>query len=191
MKNLFNATLFILLSSTLFSCNKTEEPQPQNDPKMATMAGFRTGAEVQDNGSARVRQTPGYFWKPVKSTSLKLNNSLTLKSPFDQAPFPAGDFSWGTDGGCYSALKPKNVTFYNLGIVNVNDVSLEYLKTLTFNQYQISAAPVGSQSWTNYLPVKTIIACKTAAGKYFLLEVKQVVMFSAIDLDIYQGLYLL
>ena len=46
-----------------------------------------------------------------------------------------------------------------------------YLTTLPFNQVPIANAPAGSTFWTNYMPAKTIIACKTVTGKYYLVEV--------------------
>ena len=194
MKNSLNYPLFIALTFGLFCCNKPEEPKPLLPEQIPTMAGMRSGAEissdVQDTSSFRSQVNTGYKWHFVKTVQLQLNNSLTLKSPYTQAAYPAGDISWRTDGGCYSALSPtKNVSFVSLGFVDIAAVTLQTVKALNFKPYQIAAAPEGSQTWTNYLPVNTVIACKTATGRYFLLEVKFVGIWSHIELDIYQGLY--
>ena len=63
------------------------------------------------------------------------------------------------------------VSFANLNIVDISSISQASLKNLPFNKVPVANAPAGSAFWTNYMPVKTIIACKTAAGKYYLLEI--------------------
>lgn len=103
--------------------------------------------------------------------------------------YPVGDIIWRTDGGCYDALYPTNVGFANLRIVDIKSVSIDNLKAATFNNYSINSAPAGSAFWPNYLPVKTVVACKTKDGIYVLLEVKYVATNYLIELSIYNGVY--
>lgn len=192
MKNLIISALFISLSFTIFSCNENTDPQPVMPAQTANMANVsftETPIAMIDPGHLPNRVPPTFNWDLVNTTKLGYDKSMKLTSPFTVAAYPAGDIGWTTDGGCYSALLPTTVTFSSLGIVNIKDVTIDNLKVLTFKGYQISAAPNGSYSWINYLPVGTIVACRTASGKYYLLQVKNIAVPGWIELNIYHGLY--
>ncbi|TKT92307.1 hypothetical protein [Dyadobacter frigoris] len=194
MKNLIIRALFISLSFTTFSCNENADPEPVTPTQTAKMGDVsftdeKTPISMIDPGHLPNRAPSTFNWGLVNTTKLGLDKSMKLTSPFTVAAYPAGDIGWKSDGGCYSALFPTTVTFSNLGIANIKDITIENLKILTFKSYQINAAPDGSYSWTNYLPVGTIVACKTAAGKYYLLEVKDIAVPGWIELNVYHGLY--
>lgn len=191
MKNLIISALFISLSFTIFSCNENTDPQPVSAASSAKMAGaaFTETTAMIDPGHLPNRVPPTFNWGLVNTTKLQLNQSMKLTSPFTVSSYPAGDIGWKDDGGCYSALYPTTVTFSSLGKVDLKGVTLDYLNTLTYKSFMISAAPKGSVFWTNYLPAGTIVACKTAVGKFYLLEVKDLAVPGWIELNIYHGLY--
>ncbi|MEO6686430.1 MAG: hypothetical protein ABIN24_10705 [Dyadobacter sp.] len=192
MKNLIINALFISLSFTIFSCNESTDPQPVTPLQTAAMTNVNfteTPIAMIDPGHLPNRAPSTFNWSLVNTTKLLYGKSMKLTSPFTVAEYPAGDIGWQSDGGCYSALFPTTVTFSSLGIVNVKDITIDNLKVLTFKAYQINAAPDGSYSWTNYLPVGTVVACKTAAGKYYLLQVKTIGVPGWIELNVYHGLY--
>lgn len=192
MKNLIISALVISLSFTIFSCNENTDPQPVSPTQTASMANVsfkETPIAMIDPGHLPNRVPPTFNWGLVNTTKLTLNKSMKLTSPFTVAAYPAGDIGWKDDGGCYSALYPTTVTFSNLGIVDIKGITLDYLKTLTYKPYMISAAPKGSVFWTNYLPETTIVACKTTLGNFYLLEVKAIAVPGWIELNVYHGLY--
>lgn len=192
MKNLIISAMFVSLSLTIFSCNESTDPQPVTPIQTANMAivsFMETPTAMIDPGHLPNRVPPAFNWGLVNTTKLGFDKSMKLTSPFTVAAYPAGDIGWTTDGGCYSALLPTTVTFSSLGIVNIKDITIDELKVLTFNAYQINAAPNGSYSWTNYLPVGTVVACKTATGKFYLLQVKTIGVPGWIELNVYHGLY--
>lgn len=115
---------------------------------------------------------------PIQQSSFRLVQTLTLSqgkgfnltSPFAITEEFGGDIGWGAYG-CYAALKPVKVSFSNLKIANIASITPAFLASQPFNQSPVANAPAGSTSWTNYMPEKTVISCKTAAGKYYLVEV--------------------
>lgn len=190
MKNLFKSFLTITLSFTLFCCNDNTAPQPVPQP---------VAANISDNSNARMEDPNKYpdripvtsnYWQLVNTSKVYVNQSLKLTAPYTLAPAPAGDISWAS-GGCYNSLFGLTVKFVPLGIVDVNSITLSYLKTLTFTGSIIGAAPLWSTSWTNNLPAGTLIACKTAAGKYYMIKAKDVDVFSYVEIEIYHGASLL
>ncbi|MCF0056283.1 hypothetical protein [Dyadobacter sp. CY356] len=192
MKNLIINALFISLLFTICSCNENTDPQPSTQTQTAKMAHVsftETTSAMIDPGHLPNRVPPAFNWDLVNTTKLGFDKSMKLTSPFTVAAYPAGDIGWQSDGGCYSALFPTTVSFKSLGIVSIKNITIEDLNNLTFNAYQINAAPNGSYSWTNYLPVGTIVACKTAKRKYYLLEVKSIGVPGFIELNVYHGLY--
>ncbi|WP_159471524.1 hypothetical protein [Dyadobacter sp. 3J3] len=192
MKNSIINALFISFSFTIVSCNQNSDPQPVapiQTSQMANVSFTETPVAMIDPGHLPNRVPPAFNWGLVNTTKLGFDKSMKLTSPFTVAAYPAGDIGWKSDGGCYSALFPTTVTFSSLGIVNIKNITIDDLKVLTFNQYQINAAPTGSYSWTNHLPVGTVVACKTATGKYYLLEVKSIGVPGWIELNVYHGLY--
>ena len=196
MKKFLNYSLLIILTITSLCCNEANEPQPVSSATALTdihNAGMENLVSMTDPHPIKDRMPTAYDfkWEFAQTVVLKYNKSLTLKSPFAQADYPAGDVSWRTDGGCYDALYPTNVGFANLGIVDIKSVSIDNLKAATLNNYSISSAPAGSAFWPNYLPIGTIVACKTKDGRYVLLEVKYVATNHSIELSIYNGVYTL
>lgn len=193
MKNLITGTVFVLLSACFFSCNNSDDPQPQPGSGKETVAGLNDAsvpvtAGVLGGGQTTDRKpiTTKFEWKLMKTATIPMNKGLNLSSPFAITNEDAGDISWGSDGGCYQAIKSWKVTNANLKIVDVNTVTIDYLKTLSFVKGQINYAPAGSQSWTNYMPIGTVIAYKTSLGKYRLVVVKGVF---PLVLDIYYENY--
>jgi hypothetical protein len=193
MKNLFASTAFILLSLSLFCCNNSNDPQPKDTgSQIPTMAGYEsapvtTAAKIGNPVTDHPPITMKFAWKLVKTAVVPLYKGLNLTAPFaivDQEA--AGDISWGSDGGCYNAIKCQKLGGENLKIVDVNTVLPDYLKTLPFKKIQAAWAPLGSTFWTNYMPNGTVLAYKTNLGKYVLVVVKT---SSPLTLDIYHESY--
>ncbi|MCE7066940.1 hypothetical protein [Dyadobacter sp. CY326] len=172
MKNLIKRIALLGISCTLFNCSNTEEIQPGSGSGAAQQVQLSADGQTQEaaaglNGLIPVNQTA---WRVAKTLTLEQGKGFNLISPFAITSEFGGDISWGSYG-CYAALKPVKVSFHNLKIVDVSSITPLYLKTLPFNQTPIANAPEGSASWVNYMPAKTIVACKTANGKYYLVEV--------------------
>ncbi|MCF0074934.1 hypothetical protein LZD49_30900 [Dyadobacter sp. CY261] len=188
MKNLFVSAAFILFSLSMFSCENSNEPLPYSGSGTKNAVDYQSTpatTNAMQVGNPITNKAPlpnGFEWKMMKTVTVPLNKGLNLSSPFSIVNEDAGDISWGSDGGCYQAIKCWKVGQVNLKIVDVKTVSPDYLKTLTFVKGQVSHAPAGSYSWTDYMPVGTVIAYKTSLGKYQLVVVKHV--FPLI-LDIY------
>ncbi|TLV00431.1 hypothetical protein [Dyadobacter luticola] len=168
MKSIFQSVALLTISVFLFNCSNTNEPVPS--------ANSQTAAVVNSDELSNAKM--GVNMVPIKQEVFRLVQTLTmpqgkgfnLTSPFAITSESGGDIGWGAYG-CYAALKPVKVSFSNLKIVDIASVTPTLLSTLPFNQSPIANAPAGSAFWTNYMPVKTVIACKTAAGKYYLIEV--------------------
>ena len=190
MKNLFKNFLAIALSFTLFCCNDNTAPQPLPQPATIDISDNSNSRMVDPNQYPDRIPVPGKYWQLVNTSKIYINQSLKLTAPYTLAPAPAGDISWAS-GGCYNSLFGLTVKFVPLGIVDVNSITLSYLKTLTFTVNVISAAPLWSTSWPNNLPAGTLIACKTAAGKYYVIKAKDVDVFSYVEMEIYHGASLL
>lgn len=181
MKNVFMSTAILLFSFSIFSCEKPDELTPADGAKL-TMAGYQSASAqpVTLKGGNPIpdkQPIPDKFeWKLMKTVQLPMNKGLNLTSPFDIVSETAGDISWGSDGGCYSAIRCWKVTRAILAIVDVQTVTPDYLKTLTFVSGQVAwapgAAPGYTPTWTNYMPVGTVIAYKTSLGKFRLVVVK-------------------
>ena len=181
MKSVLISTTILLLSLSIFSCDKPNELAPDSAAK-PTMAGYeststspvtlKVGNPIPDK-----QPIPDKFeWKFMKTVQLPMNKGLNLTSPFEIVNETNGDISWGSDGGCYSAIRCWKVTQAILAIVDVKTVTPDYLKTLTFVSGQIAwapgAAPGYTPTWTNYMPVGTVIAYKTSLGKFRIVVVK-------------------
>ena len=185
MKNFLAVTSFSLFS--LFSCNNSNDPQPYSGAGTEQIAlqsaPVSTAAMKAGNPVTDKQPIPSVFeWKLMQTATVPMYKGLNLSSPFSIVNEDAGDISWGSDGGCYSAIKCWKVTQANLKIVDVKTISPEYLNTLSFQKSQVSHAPAGSTSWTDYMPIGTVIAYKTSLGKYRLVVVKSVY---PLVLDIY------
>ncbi|MCF0069480.1 hypothetical protein LZD49_03295 [Dyadobacter sp. CY261] len=172
MKNFFRSIAVLGLSFTLFNCSNTEEPLPAENPYASEVVGGQANAREGSSNGGSVIQSPTKFtaWRLAKTLTVQQEKGFNLISPFAITAAGAGDIGWGAYG-CYSALKPVKVSFHNLGIVDVASLKPSSLDALPFNQAPIANAPEGSAFWTNYMPAKTIIACKTPAGKHYLVEV--------------------
>ncbi|SDG18362.1 hypothetical protein SAMN04487996_11614 [Dyadobacter soli] len=173
MKNLLKSIAMLSLSMTLFNCNNDQEPLPGG----GALAGEQAYGSANDRHSALVGggivshlPTQANAWRLTQTLTVPYEKGFNLLSPYAITAAGAGDISWGSYG-CYSALKPVKVAFHNLGIVEIHTITPASLAALPFTQGAIANAPAGSAFWTNYMPAKTIIACKTPAGKYYLIEV--------------------
>ncbi|MCF0041272.1 hypothetical protein [Dyadobacter fanqingshengii] len=177
MKNIIKSIALLGLTFTLFNCSNSNDPAPSGNSQLIqknaaantlteeSYAG-NTGQGTMGQGSINSR----YAWKLAKTLDVPTGKGFNLTSPFAITSETTGDIAWD-EYGCYYALKPLKVSFSNLKIVDISSITQASLKNLPFNQVPIANAPAGSAFWTNYMPVKTVIACKTATGKYYLLEV--------------------
>lgn len=195
MKNFLASTVFIFLSFSLFSCENSNNPQPNpgsgTENTALQSANVSTAALKIGNPTPDKQPIPDRFeWKLMKTVALPMNKGLNLTSPFAIVDENAGDISWGSDGGCYSAIRCWKVTQAILGIVDFKSVTPDFLKMIPFVKGQVAwapgAAPGYTSSWTNYMPVGTVIAYKTSLGKYQLVVVKST---SPLTLDIYHEYY--
>lgn len=180
MKNFLASTALTLLTFFFFSCNNSNDPTPNSgsgtENMVAQSAGISTVA-MQANPIINKQPIPDKFeWKLMKTVQLPMNKGLNLSSPFDIVNESDGDISWGSDGGCYSAIRCWKVTRAILGIVDFKSVTPDFLKMLTFVNGQVAwapgAAPGYTPTWTNYMPVGTVIAYKTSLGKFRIVVVK-------------------
>ncbi|SKB80516.1 hypothetical protein [Dyadobacter psychrophilus] len=177
MKNIIKSIALLSLSFTLFNCNNSNEPTPYgasqtsqnsaaaNTPTAEAFAG-NPGQGTMGQGSINSR----YAWRLAKTLDVPTGKGFNLTSPFAITSETTGDIAWD-EYGCYYALKPLKVSFSNLKFADISSITQASFKNLPFNQVPIANAPAGSAFWTNYMPVKTVIACKTSAGKYYLLEI--------------------
>ncbi|SEI52999.1 hypothetical protein SAMN05216327_102257 [Dyadobacter sp. SG02] len=169
MKTLLKSIALLGISSLLFNCSN-EEPLPDNGVNAAqteNQANLRTASLADGNLIQPLNQSA---WRLLKTLSVPVDKGFNVTYPFDITDKGLGDINWATSV-CYPELKPVKVSFHNLGIVDIATTTPLAVSKLAFNKGIIGWAPAGSASWTNYMPVKTIIACKTATGKYYLLEI--------------------
>lgn len=190
MKNLFLSIAFVVSSLSIFSCNNSNDPQPNVSPSaenMALVSADHSSAEFKGGNPTPDKQptTQLFEWKLMKTVTLPMYKGLNLSSPFAIVNEDAGDISWGSDGGCYTAIKCWKVKQAILKIVDVKTVTSEYLKSLTFTQGQASWAPANS-AWPNYIPDGTVIAYKTSKGEFRLVVVNSTY---PVILDIYHQNY--
>jgi len=190
MKIFLFSTSFISLILAIFYCNSTL------DPKQVSISDLISGDNLTQESprESMLSLNPAnqqFTWQPLKIVVIPLGKSLNLNGPatLDNT----GDISWVAIEGNYPALKPTKVQFYKLGIVDISSITTKYLSTLDFNSDAILSSPVPTLSHPNNLPVNTVIACKTADGKYYLLEVARVNwgMSWGVQLSVYQGQYAL
>ncbi|WP_026628960.1 hypothetical protein [Dyadobacter alkalitolerans] len=177
MKNILKTIALFSLSFTLLNCNNYNEPMPSNASERTSMNADANaklgGGNLGDSESGTMGQgsiSSRFAWKLAKTLDVPTSKGFNLTAPFAITSETTGDIAWD-EYGCYYALKPLKVSFANLKIVDISTVNYSTLKNLPFNFNPIANAPAGSAFWTNYMPVKTVIACKTSAGKYYLLEV--------------------
>jgi hypothetical protein len=192
MRNLLSSFTVAFLSLTIFCCENANNPQPSPESATSTMAGFSaasasntTAMQVGPKITDRPPVTTKFEWQLAKSVTMPYNKGLNLTSPFAIVNEDAGDISWGSDGGCYSAIKSWKVTNAILKIVDVKTVLPADLNALIFKKGQVAWAPV-SIYWTNYMPEGTVIAYKMSNGQYKLVVVKT---RTPLVLDIYQEHY--
>ncbi|MCF0050528.1 hypothetical protein MUK70_05810 [Dyadobacter chenwenxiniae] len=177
MKNIIKSIALLALSFTLFNCSNSNEPTPSG-ASQTVQKNAAANTPVEEGFSGNTGQgtmgqgpiTSRYAWKLAKTLDVPTGKGFNLTSPFAITSETTGDIAWD-EYGCYYALKPLKVSFSNLKIVDVSSITPASLKNLPFNLVPIANAPAGSAFWTNYMPVKTVIACKTSTGKYYLLEV--------------------
>jgi len=191
MKNLLKSFFTIVLTFSLLCCNDKAEPQP--DPRSATTP---EDALFTSNKSARMA-APGetdkqieyrFNWQLIQTVTVKNNQVLILKPPFAVGTYRQGDLTWKIAGEDNSALIPLNSKFINFGFADKNVITKDYLDTKTFNSNTIWADLLTSYTYyPNRLMNSTQIACKTAAGKYYLLRVQKVVFHQSITLEIFEG----
>ena len=193
MKNLTVSIVLAFFSVSLFCCEQPNDPQPEPTTGMRTMAGYEAAPVSNVAGMQVTNTTPDrppvsfkFEWKLMKTATVPYNKGLNLSAPFAIVDENAGDISWGSDGGCYQAIRSWKVTRAILKIVDVKTITPAYLKTLTFTTGMVAHAPAGSYSWTDYMPIGTVIAYKTSTGANRLVVVKSV--FPLI-LDIYHEHY--
>ncbi|MCF0065843.1 hypothetical protein MUK70_03670 [Dyadobacter chenwenxiniae] len=189
MKNVLISTAMLLLSLSIFSCEKPNELTPdggaisavdayQSAPNEATTA-------MQVGGTTPKRKPPisTSSWKYVHTATVPFLKGLKLTSPFSIVDEHAGDISWGSGFGCYNAINTESMHYANAGIQDVSTLTKEYLDTLKFYiKGGASWAPAGSTFWTNHIPVGTVLVYKTPGGKYILVQVKNT---DTLVLDIY------
>ncbi|MEO6286859.1 MAG: hypothetical protein ABIN80_05315 [Dyadobacter sp.] len=194
MKNLFANAVFTLSTLFLFSCNNSNDPTPNGGSgteNAVAQAGVSTITSKVENPIINKQPIPENFeWKLMTSVQLPMNKGLNLSAPFDIVNETAGDISWGSDGGCYQALRCWKVTRAILGIVDFKSVTPGTLKALPFVKGQIAwapgAAPGYTPTWPNYMPVGTVIAYKTSLNKFRIVVVKSI---SPLVLDVYHENY--
>lgn len=181
MKTLLKSLSLLVISSILFNCSN-EEPLPESNVNVTRTenpeANLKTTSLVDANTIQPYNQMA---WRLVKTLSVPMDKGFNISSPYAITDKGLGDISWGVSV-CYPELKPVKVAFHNLGIVDIATITPLAVSKLVFNQYIIANAPAGSASWTNYMPAKTIIACKTQTGKYYLLEI---VVDNPLQINIY------
>jgi hypothetical protein len=180
MRNLLASSVILLLSLSIFSCEKPNDLTPDGGPSSAT-AGYEsmpndaTTVTMQVDGTTPKRKEPipHFNWKYVYTATVPLLKGLKLTSPFSIVDEHAGDISWGVGSNCYYAINTESMHFAIAGIKDVSTLTKEYLSTL---KYYIKGganwAPAGSAFWTNYIPVGTVLVYKTPGGKYILVQVK-------------------
>jgi hypothetical protein len=190
MKNLFNSFVAIAVTCTLLSCNHNE-PEPAAAKPLPQMADVpEKSARIADpnSGDKDTQIQYGLSWQLVKTGILYSGESLSFKRPFSIGNYRGGDVTWKVYEGAWSMLEPTNVKFLNLGqFVNRKTITQEYLDTNTFAAYNINSSHNGFPSWPLQMTTHSTIACKTADGKYFLLEMKQVTDMESIEVNLYQG----
>lgn len=195
MKNLLASAVFTLLTFFLFSCNNFNDPTPDSgsgsENMVAQSAGISPVTMKGGNPTPNKLPVPDKFeWKLMATVAVPMDKGLNLSSPFGIVNETDGDISWGTDGGCYSAIRCQKVTRLILGIVDFKAVTPDFLKLLTFTNKQVAwapgAAPGSTPTWVNYMPVGTAIAYKTSLGKFGIVVVKGT---SPLRLDIYHENY--
>lgn len=171
MKKTFEFFVLFAIAGFLFNCSNPQDPTPVGSSGTTGLANAQSDAAAFAGGGLSGKIAPYQSaFRLVKTLTTSQGTGFNLLSPFAITAENGGDIGWGAYG-CYAALKPVKVSFHNLQIVDVASITPAYLATLPFNQVPIANAPAGSAFWTNYMPAKTIIACKTAAGKYYLVEV--------------------
>lgn len=190
MKNLLKSFFAIALAFSLFSCNDKSDPKP--DPKSATTpeeALFTSNQSAKMQAGGVDKQIEYRFnWQLIKTVTVKNNQVLMLKSPFNVGTYRGGDLTWKIDGDDYSALIPLDSKFINFGFFDKNRITKDYLNTLTFNSNTIWAGLTTSYTYDALrLIYSTQIACKTAEGKYYLLRVEKIKFHESITLEIYEG----
>ena len=190
MKNLLTSIPFISLVFILLYCNNSVDSEPISSSDF--LASNNSG-QIFDIASDQ-NQTPAnkhFSWQPVKTAVIPFGKSLSLTSPYVVTDSTSGDISWIANGEYYAALQPSKVQFCKLGIADINSITTEYLKTLEFKSTVIPSAPVASLSYPNNLPANMVIACKTASGKYFLLQITNVSWGTSwnVQLSVYHGVY--
>ena len=190
MKIFLFSTSFTVLILAIFYCNSTL------DPKQVSISDLISGDNLTKDfpGQSRLSLNTAhqqFTWQPSKIVVIPLGKSLSLTGPTTLDS--TGDISWVANEGTYAALKPAKVQFYKLGIVDINSITTKYLSTLEFNSDAILSSPVSTASNPNNLPVNTVIACKAADGKYYLLEVAKVNWGTSwgVQLSVYQAEYAL
>jgi len=170
MKTLLKSLALLGISSILFNCSN-EQPLPESNVNATQTenpsANLKTGALVDGNTIQPYNQSA---WRLAKTLSVPLDKSFNISSPYAITDKGLGDINWSISV-CYPELKPLKVSFHNLGIVDIATITPLAVSKLAFNQNIIASAPAGSASWTNYMPAQTLIACKTGANKYNLLEI--------------------
>ena len=190
MKNILTSIPFISLIIALFCLNNAVDQQAiSTSDFLAGNNSSRTfGVET---GRANTPEQSRFSWQPVKTAVIPFGKSLDLSGSYVLSDSSAGDVSWVADGRSYAALKPMKVQFCILGIVDIKTITTNYLNTLKFNSNLVSSAPVPSLSYPNNLTANTVIACKTPAGKYYLLEIARVDwgMYWDVQLSVYHGTY--
>jgi hypothetical protein len=170
MKKVISLLAFFTVTGFLFNCSNPQEPTPAGSSGTTELKNAQPdAATLTASGSGIIAPYQSAF-RLMKTLTMAQGKGFNLLSPFAITAENAGDIGWGSYG-CYAALKPVKVSFHNLKIVDIASITPAYLATLPFNQVPIANAPAGSAFWTNYMPAKTIIACKTVTGKYYLVEV--------------------
>jgi hypothetical protein len=171
MKKVIGVLALFTATGFLFNCSNPQEPTPAGSSGTTALQNAQSDAATLTASGLSGKIAPYQSaFRLMKTLTMAQGKGFNLLSPFAITAENAGDIGWGAYG-CYAALKPVKVSFHNLEIVDVASITPAYLATLPFNQVPIANAPAGSAFWTNYMPAKTIIACKTATGKYYLVEV--------------------
>jgi len=171
MKKVIGILALFTVTGFLFNCSNPQEPTPAGSSGTTKLENAPSdAATLTGSGQSGIISPYKSPFRLVKTLTMAQGKGFNLLSPFAITAENAGDIGWGPYG-CYAALKPVKVSFHNLQIVDLASITPAYLATLPFNQVPIANAPAGSTFWTNYMPAKTIIACKTVTGKYYLIEV--------------------
>lgn len=170
MKTFLKSLVLLAVACTLFNCSN-EAPMPGGNEAAAQSgnpdASLKTSALIDGN---TILQPNQMAWRLAKTLSVPIDKGFNISSPYAITEEGQGDINWGISV-CYPELRPVKVAFNNLGIVDIATLTPLAVSKLAFNQHLIANAPAGSASWTNYMPAKTIIACKAPGGKYYLLEI--------------------